>query len=234
MRWVSHTASQDAEGLDKAPDFVNFNRKACGAKITTAKDLKHFRHERDVVVAAALPMSAREPRSASHGPRNLPRIADMLPEGFTHGRKVRPSTPIGQVISCRFAERSEQELYNFYTQYREVTDIMQTQVRKIPLTTASRGHASTAKKFRQQQTDDTRDLFKMKKWNRIPHKVSTRRHANLDGLVSPEVSEVGGDDASVGGRERHVPSVVNEEMGYGPETGAEDPWRTADGDRTIG
>lgn len=226
MRWVSHTPSADVENA--APDYVNFNKKACAAKITNATDLKHFRMERDVV-AAAMPMSAR---GASAGPgysRNLPKIADMLPEGFTHGRKVRPSTPIGQVISSRFAERSEQELYRFYTEYREATDMMQTQVRKIPLTTASRGHASTARKFRSQQTEESqRELFKLKKWNRVPGKVSTRRKAISDGgYLSPEVSEVGLDDdnGSRQGSERQgITSAMNADFGGVEAAGAEDPW----------
>eukprot|EP00929_Paragymnodinium_shiwhaense_P116984 TRINITY_DN8707_c0_g1_i4.p1 TRINITY_DN8707_c0_g1~~TRINITY_DN8707_c0_g1_i4.p1 ORF type:complete len:294 (+),score=50.73 TRINITY_DN8707_c0_g1_i4:110-991(+) len=209
MRWVSHTPSSEPEIM--APDFVCFNKRATAAKITTARDLKHFRKERDVLVAAAqqrstsagAPMSARLHKTS---------VAEMLPDGFVHGRKVRPSTPIQEVISYRFAEKSERELKRFYTDFRDAQELAQTQVRKIPLTTASRGHASAARRVMLQK-EETKELFKMKKWDRAAPKVKNCRKpvvgyggSNYDGseygapsdVMAGGSSEVNGDQADFG------------------------------------
>lgn len=176
MRWVSHTPSSEPE--TSAPDFVCFNKRATAAKITTARDLKHFRKERDVIVAAAQSHHQRSPSAGAAAPMSArlkqTTVAEMLPDGFVHGRKVRPSTPIQEVISYRFAEKSERELNRFYSEFRDAQELAQTQVRKIPLTVASRGHAQASKKANVHK-EETKELFKLKKWDRVTPKVKNYR-----------------------------------------------------------
>jgi len=200
MRWVSHTPTKEPE--THAPDFVCFNKRATAAKITTARDLKHFRKERDVIVASA------QQRAASAG-ANMPLsarlhktpIAEILPDGFVHGRKVRPSTPINEVISYRFAEKSERELNRFYADFREAQEQAQTQVRKIPLTTASRGHASAARKAVVHK-EENKELFKLKKWGRVNPKVKNYRRT----VTGCGESTYEGSDLNVGGGD--IPAAV--------------------------
>jgi hypothetical protein len=157
-----------------APDFVGFNKKAACARVTTAKDLKHFRKEHDFV-------SVTTPRDGFGAARDKPcRASSQSPTGpspsFAYGRKVRPSTPIHEVLSNRFGDRSERELDGFYNSFREAKVEATTMVRRIPLTTASRGHASTAKKAQLDRAVDHRELFKLTRFTRkaMP-KVSSGR-----------------------------------------------------------
>lgn len=192
MQWVPHMPSRGHEEV--VTDFITLHRKAAGAKVTTPRDLKHFRLERDGMY--------RSPRSVSHQPplkddlvsdrviKDTVIPSDVIP-GFTYGRKVRPSTPIQEVISYRFAERSEQELHRFYTDFREVQHAARTQVRKIPLTNASRGHASTAKKAAM-ITESPKELFKISKFKRVTNKVKSR-HGKPPGHEFDDVESVEGE-----------------------------------------
>jgi hypothetical protein len=168
MRWACHTPSTGPEAY--LPDFVGFNKKAACHKITTAKDLKHYRKEHDMVAGTT-------PRDGFRSARGkLPGRRSSTPtDSFAFGRKVRPSTPIQEVLSNRFGDRSERELDGFYNTFREAKVEATTMVRRIPLTTASRGHASSAKKAQLDQELDHRDLFKLTRFTkRAMPKVHTR------------------------------------------------------------
>lgn len=165
MHWASHVPSKGPEV--NVPDFVDLNRRAAASKVTTAKDLKHYRQEQDVLATPRV--SNASPRRRSPGRAIIP--SDVVP-GFTYGKKVRPSTPIHEVISARFAERAERQLDHFYAEMRAARDAAQTQVRKIPFTVASRGHASAAKKAMTHH-EEAKELFKLTKFKRVGAKVDT-------------------------------------------------------------
>lgn len=169
MRWVSHTPSRAPE--ETAPDFVTLHRKAAGARVATARDLKHYRAEHELL---ATPRGGGQGSDApGSGPPKALVPSDVIP-GFTYGRKVRPSTPIHEVISNRFGEKAEVELLRFNERFEEHKAQRQGEVRKIPLTIASRGHASAAKNAAM-QADEPKELFKMSKFQRKSHTVDTRR-----------------------------------------------------------
>mmetsp|Transcript_20507 Transcript_20507/g.57360 ORF Transcript_20507/g.57360 Transcript_20507/m.57360 type:complete len:296 (-) Transcript_20507:230-1117(-) len=163
MRWVDHTPSRGPEEF--APDFIHLHKKAASARITTAKDLKHYRKEYDItqtprMLAASAPPSTD---AAKGGPKPLV-PSDVIP-GFTYGRKVRPSTPIHEVLSYRFGEKAEREMQRFNEKFEMQRAQQQSEVRRIPLTNASRGHASAAKKAAS-DVDEPKELFKIAKFTK--------------------------------------------------------------------
>lgn len=164
MYWVSHKASPMPES--NAPDFVWFNKRAASARVTTARDLAYYRKEHDSLT----------PRYGLPGAGKSPRVipSDVI-NGFTYGKKVRPSTPIDEVFSNRFAEQAEDDLRRFYTEYRDEHERASSRVRKIPLTTASRGHASQAKKAMTRKEDSREEDFKIRKFKNVATKIDNRR-----------------------------------------------------------
>lgn len=178
MHWAGHKPSRAQEG---GADFVWFNKRAATAKVTTPKQLSMFKKEHECLAPSNSPRRPGARRPADPGAPGVPtpRIRATIPsdivEGFTYGRPVRPSTPIDEVISYRFAEAAEKELAGFYSDFREEQLRSATQVRKIPLTTASRGHASTAKKAIRQEEVVGKDLFKIRRFQSVGAKVSTTR-----------------------------------------------------------
>uniref|UniRef100_A0A7S1QRX6 Uncharacterized protein n=1 Tax=Alexandrium catenella TaxID=2925 RepID=A0A7S1QRX6_ALECA len=180
MRWVSHTPSRGPQG--DPPDFVHYNRKAAAQKVVNAKDQKHFRRENDLLEDGSLPgrgyQSARARYHSMFARDAVP--SDVVP-GFTYGRKVRPSTPIHSVISNRFGTQAEQSLGRFYNDFHEAQDQASRYVRKIPLTTASRGHASGARRAASQQ-DTNGELFKMSKFKRASPRIDSRHRRRDDYL----------------------------------------------------
>lgn len=167
MHWVSHLPSQ---GLaETAPDFLRLNRKSATAKVTNPKELARFRKEYHYQEAIRT--------SGSQTPRELPPAKSLIPSdvipGFTYGRKSRPSTPIQEVISNRFGEKHEIAALRFNEQFQEQRATQAAEVRKIPLTRASRGHASTAKKAALQSVDNNKELYKLSKFLRVKPQVDT-------------------------------------------------------------
>lgn len=165
MHWVAHQPSKPPEM--NVPDFIDFNKKATAAKVTTSKDMAFFRKE----CGNLLPRGAR--RFNTPGKALIP--SDVVP-GFTYGQKVRPSTPIQEVISARFADRSEKQLERFYAEMSEEKESKQ-QVHHIHQTAASRGHATAAKKATQQEEEKV--LFKLGKFLRTKSKVDHSRGVRL-------------------------------------------------------
>lgn len=163
MHWVSHRPSPTPES--SAPDFVWFNKRAASARVTTARDLAFYRKEHESLT----PRYGVNERGAA--PRVIP--SDVM-SGFTYGKKVRPSTPIDDVMSHRFAEAAEDQLRKFYTQYRDDHERASSKVRKIPMTTASRGHALRAREASQQE-EASQDLFKLNKFKNKPTKIKNGR-----------------------------------------------------------
>jgi len=178
MRWVCHTPSMGPR--DHAPDFIHFHKKAACAKITNAKDLKHYRKEYD------LTHTPRTATSSFVGPEDSPRFppkalvpSDVIP-GFTYGCKVRPSTPIHEVISNRFGERAEKDMQTFSANFEQQKVLQQSEVRRIPLTNASRGHARAAKKAAA-AIEEQKEAFKISKFKRVTPKVDSNLHTPRPG-----------------------------------------------------
>jgi hypothetical protein len=172
MHWVGHRASHPPES--DAPDFIHSNKKSVSARISTSRDQKFFRREHDDLTPRYGTLTCR--REAER--KLLP--SDVVP-GFTYGRKIRPSTPIQEVISNRSAERSERALTNFYNDFSEQQELSRAHIRKIPLTKASRGHASRAMKATLQR-DEQPHLFKIGKFKRTSSKVDHRRRRTSEAL----------------------------------------------------
>jgi len=169
MRWVSHTPS--AGPLPSAPDFLTFNKRATQSRVTNAKELKQYRQELDVMASTATsPQAQATPRLGKS--RSLP--GPMMPPGFAYGRKSRPSTPFGDVISARFVDNHDSEMHRSQSDFRAEQEMAGTQVRKIHFTAASRGHATAAKRA-QMQDDVPRQLFKLKRFSRATTKIDSRR-----------------------------------------------------------
>lgn len=186
MHWVTHARSRDPPC---PPDYVTFNKRAAGARITNARDLKFYRREHDIppLSARTAPASARsrDGSASARKPRDvIP--SDVIP-GFTYGRKVRPSTPINDVVSYRFAERSEQELEAFY---RDSAMQAPSHIRKIPLTAASRGHALRTKQQALLPADGGESLFKLKKFTKATPRIDNGR-VQLRGAREMAESSVG-------------------------------------------
>jgi hypothetical protein len=179
MCWVSHTPSPTPECA--APDFVWFNKRAASARVTTARDLAFYRRENDNLT----------PRYNLPGKSAPTRVvpSDVIPS-FTYGKKVRPSTPIDDVMSHRFAEQAEDDLKRFYTEWADMQDNASTMVRKIPLTTASRGHAQFVKKATQYE-EAREEHFKIKKFKNIATKIDNRRHKSACGMLLDRLTAEG-------------------------------------------
>jgi hypothetical protein len=95
-----------------------------------------------------------------------------MPE-WAYGRKIRPSTPIEQVLSYKWAAAGEKELRRFYTDML-VVQADQRPVRKIQLTKAAKGHASLAQRALHDPIEP-KEPFKMKKFKAIPARLNTHR-----------------------------------------------------------
>lgn len=204
MLWVSHKPSPTPEC--SAPDFVWFNKRAASARVTTARDLAFYRKEHENLTPRyGVPMKG----AAS---RVIP--SDVI-DGFTYGKKVRPSTPIDEVMSQRFAERAEEDLRKFYTEYRDQHEKAASQVRKIPLTAACRGHATQGKKAHR-LAETREDHFKIKKFQSIPTKVDTRRFRGARSQLLEQLIQEG--------QERASAAEEVSELGEGYD--AVDPYRT--------
>lgn len=177
MFWVGHKKSSPPES--SAPDFAWFNKRAASARVTTAKDLKHYRREHDELT----------PRYGQPSPRNPQKVipSDVI-SGFTYGKKVRPSTPMDDVMSYRYAEQAEDDLMKFYTEYRDEHARAASQVRKIPLTNASRGHATQGKKAHQQE-ETREEHFKIKKFRNVSTKIDNRRQKLPHAVIIDRLNE---------------------------------------------
>jgi len=197
MRWVHHTPSLPPE---EPADFVQANKRTVGNKHTTARDMKFHRKEQNVSgLATMTPRGGLNTTMAMATPRNVApnsaraastsKVRDVIPSDvvpdFTYGRKVRPSTPIQDVVSARYAERAERELNQFYTEHRQNLEAARMHVRKIPLTVASRGHASAVKKAELHQ-EKAQDLFKIRKFKTQGTRIDNGKPKIMAGVDWPQ------------------------------------------------
>jgi len=200
MQWVTHLPSRSKE--DAPLDFIKLHKKAAGAKVVTSRDLIQFRkeHEGDVLRHASGSQTARATSSQAgktSGPAKALVPSDVIPN-FTYGRKVRPSTPIDEVISNRFGEKAEHQVLQFNESFQEARAAKQAEVRKIPLTTASRGHASGPKKAARGQ-DSQKEVFKLSRFARTKAQVDTNRGRSAQQAHRQESEQIPWDPRPVEG-----------------------------------
>jgi len=209
MYWVNHKPSPTRE--NPAPDFVWFNKQAASARVTTARDLAFYRKEHDSLTPR-YGVTARGPRS-----RAIP--SDVM-ASFTYGKKVRPSTPIDEVISHRFAEEAEDELMRCYADYREENEKSSARVRKIKGTTASRGNASQTRKAYHEPEQAPEENFKINKFKDIPTKINNGRqkaaHTELLNQLMKDATERGMSDAGPEASEAGASEVPRSSRGATP------------------
>lgn len=168
MTWVGHSPRVRRE--EKTPDFKAFNKQALKNRMCTAKDQGRFIRE----VAVLPECSPRTCASNRGSPRQLP--SETTP-GWSYGRKVRPSTPIDQVLAHRWGTEGEEELQNFYTA-ELIAKASPAQARKIIHTTASKGHASRARASNELPLE-SKELFKLSKYKNVPKRLNTFRDQPL-------------------------------------------------------
>jgi len=157
MQWVSHTPRARIE--ESVQDFRKLNKMAILEKACTARAVAKHR------LGNNLPLSAR---SANTAPPPKVNPSDVVP-GFTFGKKTRPSTPIASVVSYQFASEFEEDIGTQYEVHRVKKEV-DAQIRKIPKTKASRGHASALNKAGAEMLAP-KEHFKISKFKRVPCKV---------------------------------------------------------------
>jgi len=157
MQWVSHTPRPRM--ADSAQDFRKLNKIAITDRAITAGDV--YKHRR----ANNLPLSAR---NAYRGPPPKVIPSDVVP-AFTYGKKTRPSTPISSVVSYQFSSEFEEDIGMQYEYHRQQKE-HDAQIRKIPTTKATRGHASALRKVGA-ETLAPKEQFKISKFKRVQCKV---------------------------------------------------------------
>jgi len=158
MQWVSHTPRPRRQ--EQVQDFRKLNKgyiKALQKKALTPRDVGSYRKTKDV------PLTSRS--DTGPAPKVIP--SDVIPD-FTYGKQTRASTPIGHVVSYKFATEYQEDLGGQYDSIRAEKE-KSAEVRKIRLTTAAHGHASAAKKAG--AVEESKDLFKLKKFKRVVCKV---------------------------------------------------------------
>lgn len=135
--WNDHKPSLDPRG-EPGLNFVKLNKMAVADKdlACTLKDLR------------TLKKGAREARAPGDGLAQTARAAprrDLIPSdvdpGFAYGRKVRPSTPMGQVINNCHGAAAEQALAQQYAELNRQKEEASHMVYKIYSTKSSRGHS---------------------------------------------------------------------------------------------
>ena len=165
MKWAQHVASPEPQ---HQVNFLQVNRRAI-----TAPELRHVTHV----------THSKAPKEK--GPRVLI-PSDVVPN-FAYGRKVRPSTPMQEVISARFAEKAEKQLLDFYSEMKDLREAKGHEVRKIPLTKATRAHRALlcAPLERQEKP------FKLSKFNKVRAKVTSfRQKSEAAEILDLEIAQM--------------------------------------------
>lgn len=162
MQWVAHTPSRSSEM--RIPDFVHFNKRAATANVTNSKDLKYYRQELDSVSGLrALCQNRRLPAKAL-----IP--SDVFPD-FAYGSGVRPSTPIKQVISGKFANEAEQQLDTIYCEASEARIAGKMHKVHVHFNAASKARAILAKKAQEAPAEELKEFFKLSKFKNVTAKA---------------------------------------------------------------
>lgn len=140
--WNNHKPSLDPRG-EPGLSFRKLNKMAIGVHACTPKENEAFKREvREAMAASGDP--AHTPRAA---PQRALIPSDVDPH-FAYGRKVRPSTPMGEVINNHTGTAAEQALAQQYDELNWQKEEASRMVYKIYSTKSSRGHSLGKPKFR--------------------------------------------------------------------------------------
>jgi len=154
--WTDHVPSDDPRGKP-GTYFPLLNKMTVGDK------------EKQRILADAA-IKAR--------PTGMPAQRDVIPSdsmpGFAYGRKVRPSTPMGEIINNRTGVAAEQAMLQHYEELQREKEDAANMVYKIYSTKASRGQSSAASKA-QAPTSPTEpppeNAFKLNRFKNASPKV---------------------------------------------------------------
>jgi len=200
MQWVTHRPRPRPQSDQQ--DIRKLNKMAAKENVSSAKELASFRRSHDVRVGASGP--------AGMAPAVIP--SDVIP-AFSYGRKSRPSTPIGAVISHQYAQEQEDFLSSKYRDYEDERDRAHGRIRiQLTKTANQRIHANRGagpKMLGMIENPDHKDLFKLSKFKKVP----SRFHEGLNLPVKKATGGVGGSTApaAVGGAtEAAAPAIVQD------------------------
>jgi len=157
MNWAAHVPKPKPG--PQGQDFKLINKMASRNKVATAKDLADFRRTNDYPLIP--------PGPAGVMPKLIP--SDVIPS-FAYGRKSRPSTPISSVVGGHYAAEHEQTMDQVYRQYAEQAPPGATKIKLTKCAVARINEAKTRKV--KELTDDMREPFKMKKFQKVPSRLS--------------------------------------------------------------
>mmetsp|Transcript_42272 Transcript_42272/g.95105 ORF Transcript_42272/g.95105 Transcript_42272/m.95105 type:complete len:253 (+) Transcript_42272:117-875(+) len=158
MQWVTHRPRPRPQSDQQ--DIRKLNKMAAKENVRSAKELAHFRKSHDVRVGQTGPMGL--------APAVIP--SDVIP-AFAYGRKSRPSTPIGAVISHQYAQEQEDFLSGKYRDYDEERDKAHGRIR-VQLTKSANQRINVNRGAGPQmladvvENPDHKNLFKLSKFQK--------------------------------------------------------------------
>merc|ERR1719253_2387734 len=151
MQWVTARPSMAYQG--DVQDFKKLNRAALKSGVLNAKEQTNFRKNNPVQLEYTPPCAP---------PKIYP--SEVVPS-FTYGKKTRPSTPISQVISNQFGAEYESALEDMYDHYENEKQAAMCGP-TIRTTKACEGHASSARKAKEEAVDKHAG-FKLSKFKHV-------------------------------------------------------------------
>jgi hypothetical protein len=168
-KWHSHIPSSDPRG-EPGIYFPVVNKVALKNGIFNPKDAASFHHD----MKQTIPHSARDAPTGDRSAKAKDMIpSDLMPE-FSYGRKVRPSTPMQQIVSNRYGVAAEQAMGE-HTARQAEEKARGSSVYKIKSTMASRGHRAGGQAVKmcleKDQYTDAQPAFKLKKFQNIRSKL---------------------------------------------------------------
>ena len=159
-RWKEHEPAPIREKAGR--DFVALNRVGLKAGAVNTQQQQSFRRNNDIRLKIA--------QSRSSQSKKLPIPSDQ-DAAFTYGRKTEPSIPLSNIISNVYQEEWLQTMAKkqHEAQPSDTSDNKAQTNRNVRHTKASLGHQSKPQKLESN--------FKLSRFNNVPGKVVTRRHA---------------------------------------------------------
>lgn len=157
MHWAAHVPRPKPGPTGQ--DFKLINKMASRSKVANAKQLAEFRRQSD------FPVTQQGPAGVL--PKVIP--SDVIPS-FAYGKKSRPSTPIAAVVGGGYAAEYEEALDMSYKRYQEEQGPPGPRRIKLTKTATARIADGRNKRFTQ-SSEDYKEPFKMKKFQRVPSRL---------------------------------------------------------------
>eukprot|EP00747_Dinoflagellata_sp_TGD_P167583 gnl/TRDRNA2_/TRDRNA2_192239_c0_seq1.p1 gnl/TRDRNA2_/TRDRNA2_192239_c0~~gnl/TRDRNA2_/TRDRNA2_192239_c0_seq1.p1 ORF type:complete len:327 (-),score=59.04 gnl/TRDRNA2_/TRDRNA2_192239_c0_seq1:55-1035(-) len=170
MRWRGADTNMPPSPERAVQDFQRLNKRALANRHCSAREQALFRREQAVDLPLLVAPESPRTQADIKPVKMLP--SDIVPT-WCYGHRARPSTPIKELISNKYGIMQEQELESFYDEVAVMRESDTANIRKIPLTRASRGHASPSKKATMRSlSQGEKDPFKMSKFKKIGPRVA--------------------------------------------------------------